>query len=106
MLRQKGHKVLYVAEIEPSVSDEVVFERANVDRALLVTEDKDFGEIVFCEGKLSSGGIVLLRLAGLSTARKVGIVSDIFQKHQADLENGFCVVSPGRIRFRPRERKT
>ena len=44
-LRQGGHDVLYIAEVEPSISDNVVFDRANEKLALLVTADKDFGEI-------------------------------------------------------------
>lgn len=46
-LRQDGHDVLYIAEVEPSISDEAVFDRANEKAALLITGDKDFGELVF-----------------------------------------------------------
>lgn len=60
-LRLDGHDVLYIAEFEPSISDNIVFDRANERSALLLTEDKDFGEIVFRDGHLSSGGVVLLR---------------------------------------------
>ena len=44
-LRQDGHDVLYVAEMEPGISDEVVLQRANEHQALLITEDKDFWRI-------------------------------------------------------------
>lgn len=46
-LRGEGHEVLYVAEINPSISDEIILERANEKNALLLTADKDFGELVF-----------------------------------------------------------
>ncbi len=46
-LRQDGHDVLYVAEMEPGIPDDVVLQRANEHQALLVTEDKDFGELVY-----------------------------------------------------------
>jgi predicted nuclease of predicted toxin-antitoxin system len=46
-LRQDGHEVLYIAEMEPSIEDDLVLERANERSALLVTADKDFGELVF-----------------------------------------------------------
>ncbi len=65
-LRLDGHTVLYIAEMEPSITDDLVLERANAITALLLTADKDFGELVFRELRLSSGGVVLLRLAGLS----------------------------------------
>lgn len=99
-LRQDGHDVLYVAEVEPSISDDVVLERANKKRALLVTGDKDFGEIVFRDNRLSSGGVVLLRLAGLSTERKAAFVSEVFQTHGAQFPHHFSVIAPGKVRIR------
>ncbi len=99
-LRQDGHDVLYIAEVEPSIPDNLVFDRANEKLALLVTEDKDFGEIVFRDSRLSSGGVVLLRLAGLSAEKKAEIVSNGFKEHEAAFANHFSVVSPGKIRIR------
>ncbi len=46
-LRGEGHKVLYIAEMAPSIPDEKVLENANQNNALLLTADKDFGELVF-----------------------------------------------------------
>jgi predicted nuclease of predicted toxin-antitoxin system len=64
-LRQDGHDVLYIAEIEPSISDDMVLSRANAQGSLLLTEDKDFGELVFRQ-RLVHTGVVLIRLGGLS----------------------------------------
>ncbi len=97
-LRQDGHKVLYVAEMEPGIADDIVLERANEKSALLITGDKDFGELVFRDKRLMANGVILLRLAGLSTARKAGIVSKAFGKHGVEFSNHFSVISPGRIR--------
>jgi predicted nuclease of predicted toxin-antitoxin system len=99
-LRQDGYEVLYIAEMEPSITDEVVLERANERSALLITADKDFGELVFREGRLSTGGVVLIRLIGLSSTRKDEIVADAFRRHGADFPNCFSVISPGKIRIR------
>lgn len=46
-LRADGHVVLAVIEMEPSLPDEAVLTRANQQEAILLTADKDFGEIVF-----------------------------------------------------------
>jgi len=102
-LRDEGHEILYIAEVEPSVSDSVVFDRANERFSLLLTGDKDFGEIVFRDNSLSSGGVVLLRLAGLSSEKKAEIVSDAFRDHEEEFANRFSVVAPGKIRIRPKE---
>ena len=98
-LRLEGHEVLYIAEMEPGIVDDVVLERANERTALLVTADKDFGELVFREGKLSSGGVVLLRLAGLSAERKSEMVSGAFREHELEFPHCFSVISPGRVRI-------
>ena len=99
-LRQDGHAVLYIAEMEPGMPDDVVLERANEITALLVAADKDFGELVFRERRLSSGGVVLLRLAGLSAERKAEIVSKVFEERGSEFAHAFSVISPGRIRIR------
>ena len=100
-LRRDGHTVMYIAEMEPSIPDDVVLERANKITALLVTADKDFGELVFREHRLSSGGVVLVRLAGLSAERKAEIVSKVFEERGSEFVHAFTVISPGRVRIRP-----
>lgn len=101
-LRSDGHEVLYIAEIEPSVSDNRVFDLANEKNALLVTSDKDFGDIVFRDNRLSSRGVVLLRLAGLSTESKSESVSEAFRENKSAFPGHFSVIAPGRIRIRPK----
>ena len=68
-LRQDGHEVIYVAELSPSVSDEEVLRQAHGRNAVLLTIDKDFGDLVFRQG-LAHYGVVLLRLAGLANATR------------------------------------
>ena len=46
-LRRDGHEVLFIAEMEPGVEDEVVLARSREQDAVLLTADKDFGELVF-----------------------------------------------------------
>jgi len=98
-LRADGHQVLYVAEMAPSISDEEVLKHANEQRALLLTDDKDFGELVFRLGRLHTG-VVLIRLAGLSADSKATIVAETVARHGAKLRNAFTVISPAAIRIR------
>ena len=51
-LRHDGHGVLAVVEMEPSISDETVLKRANQQLSLLLTADKDFGELVFRQRRI------------------------------------------------------
>lgn len=55
--------------MDPGISDDIVLELANSEGVLLLTADKDFGELVFRLRRVSSG-VVLVRLAGLSPIKK------------------------------------
>ena len=54
-LRQAGHQVLAVAEMAPGIPDGVVLDRANAEAAMLITEDKDFGELAFRQSLVHRG---------------------------------------------------
>ena len=100
-LRSDGHEVVYVAEMDPGISDEKVLAAANDRNALLLTADKDFGELVHRLHRISAG-VVLLRLAGLSPAGKSELVSSVVHDHGEKLIHTFTVVTPGMIRIRPK----
>ena len=98
-LRGDGHSVFYVAEMTPGISDDVVLQEANNAIAVLITEDKDFGELVYRQGLIHLG-VVLVRLHGLPSAAKARIVSEVVAQHGAEMKNAFTVVSPGLVRIR------
>ena len=98
-LRQDGHQIWYVAEMAPAISDEAVLGIANREAALLLTADKDFGEMVFRQHRFS-GGIILIRLAGLSPAHKADVVAAAVNRHLSELAQGFTVIAPGICRTR------
>lgn len=100
-LRLEGHSVWYVADTDKGVSNGHVFEMANQKNAVLLTADKDFGELVFHQ-RLISQGVVLIRLAGLSPAHKEGIVAFAVKDHQPELPQAFSVVTHNAIRIRKR----
>lgn len=98
-LRREGHEVDYIAELSPSVSDDDVLRAANARRALLLTADKDFGELVFRQGRVH-GGVVLIRLAGLESSQKADTVCRAFRQHGAEFLGTFSVISAGLVRIR------
>lgn len=98
-LREDGYEVLYVAEMEPGITDEAVLSLANSHGALLLTTDKDFGELVVRQG-LTHSGVALLRLAGLSPETKAELVSQVLQDHLEEMQAGFTVIMPSSVRIR------
>ncbi len=87
-LRRDGHAVDWIAELSPSVTDEEVLRRAAGSGAVLVTEDKDFGELVYRRA-LSHAGVLLVRLEGLDNAAKANVVSRAVRDNEADLPGAF-----------------
>ena len=100
-LRQEGHHVLYVAEMEPGIDDDVILAQANTENTLLITLDKDFGELVFRQG-LVHAGVILIRLAGLSPDTKASIATRVIEERETELLNAFSVISAGLVRIRKR----
>ncbi len=99
LLRNEGYDVWYVAELSPSTDDQTILEQALADERILITRDKDFGELVFRLHKLHSG-VVLIRLDGYETAERAMIVHKLITLHQNRLPKAFSVIQKGAIRIR------
>jgi len=100
-LRSDGHDVVFIAELDPGIEDEAVLLRSRESNSVLLTADKDFGELVFRQRLLHSG-IVLIRLAGLKPETKAELVVTAFAQHADDLRLGFAVLSRRALRLRKR----
>ncbi|MCK6540748.1 MAG: DUF5615 family PIN-like protein [Anaerolineales bacterium] len=98
-LRSDGHEVGYVAEMSPGIMDEEVLVLAGEENTLLLTADKDFGELIFRQGYIKRG-IVLYRLAGLSSQEKAEIVSLAIYEHGNELLSAFSVITEKAVRLR------
>jgi predicted nuclease of predicted toxin-antitoxin system len=98
-LRLDGHQVAYVAEMSPGIMDDVVLMESRTSASVLITADKDFGELVF-RRRQASTGVLLVRLWGLGPDAKAALVSRAIQEHGRKLPGAFAVLSPGNIRVR------
>lgn len=68
-------------------------------QSLLLTCDKDFGELVFRQ-RQTHAGVVLIRLTGVPTVSKANIVLEAIKQHGSDMPGAFTVISPGLLRLR------
>jgi predicted nuclease of predicted toxin-antitoxin system len=98
-LRKDGHNVIAIAEEKPSISDSEVLSMAQSNQALLITCDKDFGELVFRLNQVH-GGVILLRLAGISSDDKATITAEFLQEHSDEVTGAFTVISTNNVRIR------
>ena len=98
-LRQAGYEVDSITELAPGSSDELVLERANQAKSILITADKDFGELMFRLRRLSPG-VLLIRLAGLTSSQKSAMVLRSINNHLPELLGALTVITPAGIRIR------
>ncbi len=99
-LRQRGHDVMSVKESMRSAGDTEVLARAQAEGRLVVTFDKDFGELAYRFGLPASSGVILFRLTGPSPeVDNARILSAL--ESGIDWVGCFSVVSDDRIRVRP-----
>jgi len=98
-LRGASHEVAYIAELAPGITDDEVMEEARRTESILLTTDRDFGDLVYRQHRATCG-VVLLRLAGLPSERKAPAVLATIEQHADELPGCFTVVTPKTVRLR------
>ncbi len=98
-LRQQGLDVRAVSEEFPSKEDEFVLNSANLDNRILITSDKDFGELVYRLRKVNRG-VILLRIEELYSIEKAELLLKVLLERKDELLGAFTVVKKEMIRIR------
>ncbi len=98
-LTTAGHDVTWIRLVDAGASDDEVLARARKEGRILLTFDKDFGELVFRRGQQATHGVVLFRLPPLSPEDLARQVVRVLNS-RTDWMNTFTVVEPDRIRMR------
>jgi predicted nuclease of predicted toxin-antitoxin system len=99
-LRDEGHDVVSIAETGPGTPDDQILNAAEADARILITEDRDYGEMVIRQ-RLGVRGVILLELDRLTNATEADTVAEVVSAHGERLAGNLVVVEPGRIRVRP-----
>lgn len=99
-LREAGHDVAWIRSDAPGSSDRQVLARARSEERLLVTFDKDFGELAFRAGLPAPSGIVLFRISAPSPAQ-VARTAVTALGSRDDWTGHFSVIEDKRIRMTP-----
>ncbi|HRD77487.1 MAG TPA: DUF5615 family PIN-like protein [Hyphomicrobiaceae bacterium] len=100
-LRLDGHDVHWVADDLQSVEDAVLLEIANAERRILMSDDRDFGELVF-KCAMPDIGIVSLRVAKFKMdAGRIGAyAADKVAELGPLLLGQFALIEPGGVWLR------
>jgi predicted nuclease of predicted toxin-antitoxin system len=98
-LSRAGHDTELAGDWDRDPGDEEILQLAHEQSRVLVTLDKDFGELAVAFGRPHSG---LVRLVGMSAREQGPMCVDILSRYAEELAAGAIVtVEPGRIRIRP-----
>jgi len=98
-LRDAGMDVLAIAEVSPTLTDIEVLKIAAREGAILLTEDKDFGDWVFAHRE-SVEGVVLMRFPGAMRKEMARAAVEVISEYGSELKGAFVVLEPGRARIR------
>ena len=98
-LREAGHEVATMAPADAGASD-AVLERALREPAILLTADKDFGDVAVGRAG-ASPGIVLFRRSVADPAGAAARLLAVIQEHGDALYGLHTMITPGRARVRP-----
>lgn len=100
-LRSSGHDVVWAGEWESDPGDEEILRRAAAEQRVLVTLDKDFGELAIVQQVAHHG---ILRIVGFSARQHAAVCLLVFESRGAELESGAIVTAePGRLRIREKD---
>ena len=99
-LRADGHDVAWIREDSRGISDVKVLLRAQEENRIVVTFDKDFGELAFRSKLPAQSGVILFRITPKSS-QYIAQVAVQALASQTDWTGHFSVVEDNRIRMTP-----
>jgi len=97
-LRSLGHEVFSVHDDARGMSDKDVLEKAASENWILITNDKDFGEMIF-RRQQKHCGVILLRLEDERSTKKIEVLKQLLEQYSERLPNRFVTVTEKQVRF-------
>jgi predicted nuclease of predicted toxin-antitoxin system len=97
-LREQDHDVFSVFDDARGMDDESIIAKALDENRILITNDKDFGDKVYRDGRLHKG-VILLRLEDERPASKILVLNRLLQNYSSRISDSFLVVTEKQVRF-------
>jgi predicted nuclease of predicted toxin-antitoxin system len=97
-LRAGNYDVLSTSEVMDRSDDRELIEQAHREKRILLTEDKDFGWLVYVS-HADSSGVILMQFPGNARRTLVEAVMQVVDEQGERLLNAFVVVQPGHVRI-------
>ncbi len=98
-LRSLKHDVCWISTESPGIQDTEVLDKSYKEKRVLLTNDTDFGNLIFRE-KYSSSGVILFRLKNENVEVYIQILEQIILKHSTDLKGLFIIANGKKLKVR------
>lgn len=98
-LDKQGYDTVFVGDEFEGISDTEIMNKARTENRIIVTNDKDFGELAVKEKK-SSEGIILLRLKIETPNQKIKVLGKILDNHKQRIQGNLLIAKEEKIKIR------
>jgi len=99
-LRKLRYDVKWIPDFTGQMTDEDLLALANKERRIFITNDKDFGELVFLQKRVTAG-VILFRVKGQRSRDKIRLVQKLMMGYTERLFNHYIVLTKNKIRIVP-----
>ncbi|WP_281635725.1 DUF5615 family PIN-like protein [Flavobacterium marginilacus] len=97
-LKSNNHIVFSVFDEWRGATDEELLQKSILENYILITSDKDFGEMIFKSQKKHKG-IILIRCQPNNFKQKIIVLTKLLANYADKLENNFVVVTNENVRI-------
>ncbi|MDX9956326.1 MAG: DUF5615 family PIN-like protein [Anaerolineae bacterium] len=94
-----GHDALFVGDVDLHMPDTAILAWAVSEQRILITQDHDFGALVYQSGQCHAG-ILLLRMGEARRAERIAVLRWILDNYAIELPQHFTIYENGRLRIR------
>lgn len=98
-LRDAGYDIKAVRDFDPKAKDADILQMAVAEKRMVITMDKDFGELVYRSG-LPHAGVLILRMEDATGQEKALVLDEILKKFSTEIPGMFCVYQDNCLRIR------
>ena len=100
LLREAGHHVVDTVQEALGSKDKDILKRAHTERLIILTFDRDYGELIYRHRALPPVGVVYFRFAPATPSEPAEILLNVMDKAALSVIGKFTVVERGRVRQR------
>ena len=100
LLRESNFYVSSICEDRPGITDSEVIQIAIKEQLIILTFDKDYGELIFRSGVINPPAVVFFRYKGLSPSEAGVLLLQIIAEKSIELDGVFTVVEKNNVRQR------